>query len=114
MLLYVRRRNPAQLRPRSIPEASKLTFGNVLIDTDLLLPWRWFQLHLLLSGLTITMADVVIFDELALEDFASSLNLNVALIYDYRITGYFDRSEWFHRWKSRIGGWLLTPKGSIT
>jgi hypothetical protein len=80
------------------PKLRKLTVGNVLIDTDLLLAWCWFQPHLPHSRLTIAMENVVILDQLALEDFASALaSLNVELMYDHRFTGYFDRSEWSHK-----------------
>jgi hypothetical protein len=76
----------------------KLTVGNVLVDTDLLLVWRWVQPRLPHSQITITMVDVVILDQLTLQDFISALaSLNVELMYEHRNTGYFERSEWSHK-----------------
>lgn len=102
------------------PKIAKITLGNVLIDTDLLLAWCWFQPCLPRSRLTITMTDIVIFDQLAVQDFMSALaSLNVELIYDHRSTGYFGRSEWAYQMMlrkdrlflsskrfSNLGGWL--------
>jgi hypothetical protein len=73
----------------------KLTLGHVLVDTDLLLAWCWVQPRLPHSKITITMVDVVILDQLALQDFVSALaSLNVELMYEHWNTGYFERSEW--------------------
>lgn len=88
------------------PKLEKFTVCNVLIDTDLLLAWCWIQPRLPHSRITLTMVDVVILDQLALQDFMSALaSLNVELVYDYRNTGYFERSEWSH--KVSIGGWRM-------
>jgi hypothetical protein len=97
------------------PKLEKLTIGNVLIDTDLLLAWCWFQPRLPQSRLTITIVDVVIFDELALRDFFSALHsLNVELIYDCRSTGYSSAPNGFTNYISRTGGSLLSPRDSMT
>jgi hypothetical protein len=80
------------------PKLEKLTIGNVLVDTDLLLAWCWVQPRLPHSRITITMVDVVILDQLALQDFVSALaSLNVELRYEHQKTGYFERSEWSHK-----------------
>jgi hypothetical protein len=69
-----------------------------MVDTDLLLAWCWVQPCLPLSQITITMVDVVILDQLALQGFISALaSLNVELMYEHRNTGYFERSEWSHK-----------------
>ena len=80
------------------PKLEKITLGNVLIDTDLLLAWCWIQPRLPQSRLTITMVDVVLLDQILLKDFVDALSrLNVELVYDNGTTGYFDRSQWAHR-----------------
>jgi hypothetical protein len=91
-------KTPLSLGLVRFPKLEKLTIGNVLVDTDLLLAWCWAQPRLPHSQITIMMADVVILDQLALQDFMSALeSLNVELIYDHRNTGYFERSEWSYK-----------------
>ena len=93
------------------PKLEKITLGNVLIDTDLLLAWCWIQPRLPQSRLTITMVDVVLLDQVVLKDFMDALSrLNVELVYDNRTTGYFDRSELAHRVSVKSGGLVVFSK----
>lgn len=104
-------KRPLSLGLVQFPKLEKLTVGNVLVDTDLLLAWCWVQPRLPHSQITIMMVDVVILDQLALQDFMSALaSLNVELMYDHRNTGYFERSEWSHKVSIKLRRMVVNSK----